>query len=61
MPLGVLIALYLKEFAAPKLRAIQLVIDLMNGLPSIVIASSSSACSSTATGRTGSRAVAWRS
>ena len=34
-----LIAIFTDEFASPKLRAgIQLVIDLMNGLPSIVIA-----------------------
>ena len=39
MPVGVLIAIFTNEFASPKLRAgIQLVIDLMNGLPSIVIA-----------------------
>jgi len=39
LPLGVLAALYLTEFAPRKVaRAIQLVIDLMNGLPSIVIA-----------------------
>jgi len=39
VPVGVLIAIFTNEFASPKLRAgIQLVIDLMNGLPSIVIA-----------------------
>ena len=39
VPIGVLIAIFTNEFASPKLRAgIQLVIDLMNGLPSIVIA-----------------------
>jgi phosphate transport system permease protein len=38
MPLGILIALYLTEFASPgPARAIRLVLDLMNGLPSIVI------------------------
>ena len=39
VPVGVLIAIFTDEFASPKLRGgIQLVIDLMNGLPSIVIA-----------------------
>ena len=39
VPVGVMIAIFTNEFASPKLRAgIQLVIDLMNGLPSIVIA-----------------------
>jgi phosphate transport system permease protein len=39
VPVGVLIAIFTDEFAPPKLgRAIQLVIDLMNGLPSIIIA-----------------------
>jgi phosphate transport system permease protein len=39
LPVGVLTALFLTEFAPRNLaRAIQLVIDLMNGLPSIVIA-----------------------
>jgi phosphate transport system permease protein len=38
LPMGVLIALFLTEFAPPRVRApIQLTIDLMNGLPSIVI------------------------
>jgi len=38
LPVGVLIALFLTEFAPPRVRApIQLAIDLMNGLPSIVI------------------------
>jgi phosphate transport system permease protein len=38
MPLGVLIALYLTEFAGPRLaRPIRLALDLLNGLPSIVI------------------------
>jgi phosphate transport system permease protein len=38
LPIGVLIALFLTEFASPRVRApIQLAIDLMNGLPSIVI------------------------
>jgi phosphate transport system permease protein len=39
LPFGVSIAIFTNEFAPPRLRsAIQLVIDLMNGLPSIVIA-----------------------
>ncbi|HVD12321.1 MAG TPA: phosphate ABC transporter permease PstA [Gaiellaceae bacterium] len=39
LPVGVLTALFLTEFAPRNLaRAIQLVIDLMSGLPSIVIA-----------------------
>lgn len=39
VPIGVLIAIFTDEFAPPRLgRAIQLVIDLMNGLPSIIIA-----------------------
>jgi phosphate transport system permease protein len=39
LPVGVLTALFLTEFAPRNLaRAIQLAIDLMNGLPSIVIA-----------------------
>jgi phosphate transport system permease protein len=38
MPVGVLIALYLTEFAGPRLGgSIRLALDLMNGLPSIVI------------------------
>ncbi|HXS48393.1 MAG TPA: phosphate ABC transporter permease PstA [Solirubrobacterales bacterium] len=38
MPLGVLIALYLTEFAGGRAdRPIRLMLDLMNGLPSIVI------------------------
>ena len=38
MPLGVLIAIYLTEFAGSRpARAIRLVLDLMNGLPTIVI------------------------
>jgi phosphate transport system permease protein len=38
LPVGVLTALFLSEFAPPRVRApIQLTIDLMNGLPSIVI------------------------
>ncbi|HEY2938777.1 MAG TPA: phosphate ABC transporter permease PstA [Gaiellaceae bacterium] len=38
LPVGVCIAVFLQEFASPRVRApIQLVIDLMNGLPSIVI------------------------
>jgi phosphate transport system permease protein len=39
VPTGVAIAIFTDEFAPPKLaRAIQIVIDLMNGLPSIIIA-----------------------
>jgi phosphate transport system permease protein len=39
MPLGVLIALYVSEFANTRLaRAIRLVLDLMNGLPTIIVA-----------------------
>lgn len=39
VPVGVLIAIFTDEFAPPKVgQAIQLVIDLMNGLPSIIIA-----------------------
>jgi phosphate transport system permease protein len=40
MPLGVLIALYMTEFArgSKSARFMRLVLDLMNGLPSIVIA-----------------------
>lgn len=38
MPVGILIALYLTEFAGPRLgSAIRLALDLMNGLPTIVI------------------------
>jgi phosphate transport system permease protein len=38
MPLGVLIALYLSEFAGGRLaRAVSLALDLLNGLPSIVV------------------------
>jgi phosphate transport system permease protein len=38
MPLGVLIALYLTEFAGDRAsRAIRMTLDLMNGLPSIII------------------------
>jgi phosphate transport system permease protein len=38
MPVGVLIALYLTEFAEPRPgRAIRLALDLMNGLPTIVV------------------------
>jgi len=38
LPLGVLIAVFLEEFASPSVRApIQLAIDLLNGLPSIII------------------------
>jgi phosphate transport system permease protein len=39
MPLGVLIALYINEFADARLaRVVRLVLDLMNGLPSIIVA-----------------------
>ncbi len=38
LPLGVLTALFLSEFASPRLSSpIQLTLDLMNGLPSIII------------------------
>lgn len=38
MPLGVLTALYLSEFASGRpARAVSLVLDLLNGLPSIVV------------------------
>jgi phosphate transport system permease protein len=38
MPLGILIALYLTEFAGDRAaRSIRLTMDLMNGLPSIII------------------------
>jgi phosphate transport system permease protein len=38
LPVGVLIAVFLEEFARPALRApIQLAVDLLNGLPSIII------------------------
>ena len=38
LPLGVCIAVFLQEFSSSRLRApIQLAIDLMNGLPSIII------------------------
>lgn len=38
LPVGVLIAIFLEEFATPAFRApIQLAIDLLNGLPSIII------------------------
>jgi phosphate transport system permease protein len=39
MPIGVLIALFLSEFAGRRwTRPVQLVLDVMNGLPSIIIA-----------------------
>lgn len=38
LPLGVLTALFLTEFAPPSLaRPVQLTLDLMNGLPSVII------------------------
>lgn len=38
MPLGVLIAIYLTEFAGPRLAGpIRLVLDVLNGLPTIII------------------------
>jgi phosphate transport system permease protein len=38
LPLGVLTALFLSEFARPSLgRPVQLTLDLMNGLPSVII------------------------
>ena len=48
MPLGILIALYLNEFANARLaRVIRLALDLMNGLPTIIVGRSSSLCWST--------------
>ncbi len=39
MPFGVLIALFLSEYAGPRsTRPVQLLMDVMNGLPSIIIA-----------------------
>jgi phosphate transport system permease protein len=39
MPIGVLVAIYLTEFAGPSgARPVRLILDVMNGLPSIVIA-----------------------
>ena len=39
MPIGVLVAIYLTEFAGPRGgRPVRLILDVMNGLPSIVIA-----------------------
>jgi phosphate transport system permease protein len=39
MPIGVLIALFLSEYAGRRLtRPVQLVLDVMNGLPSILVA-----------------------
>ena len=39
MPLGVLIALYMTEFAPPRVsNAVRLMLDLINGMPSIVLA-----------------------
>jgi phosphate transport system permease protein len=39
MPIGVLIALFLSEYAGRRwTRSVQLVLDVMNGLPSIIIA-----------------------
>ena len=38
VPIGVCIAVFLQEFASPALRSpIQLAVDLMNGLPSIIL------------------------
>ncbi len=38
MPVGVLVALFTTEFAAPRAtRAVRLALDLLNGLPSIVV------------------------
>ena len=38
MPLGILVALYVTEFAGDRAaRSIRLAMDLMNGLPSIII------------------------
>lgn len=39
VPVGILIAVYLTEFAAPSVRvAVSLALDLLNGIPAIVIA-----------------------
>lgn len=39
MPFGILIALFLSEYSGPKsTRPVQLLMDVMNGLPSIIIA-----------------------
>ncbi len=39
MPFGVLIALFLSEYAGPRsTRPVQLILDVMNGLPSIIVA-----------------------
>jgi phosphate transport system permease protein len=39
MPIGVLIALFLSEYSGPRsTRPVQLLMDVMNGLPSIIIA-----------------------
>lgn len=39
MPLGILVALYMTEFAPPRIAdPVRLVLDLINGLPSIVLA-----------------------
>jgi len=44
MPFGVLIALFLTEYSSNRFAGpIRLTLDLMNGLPSIIVASSSSA------------------
>ena len=38
MPIGVLVAIYLSEFAHPRAaRAVRLALDLLNGLPSVVV------------------------
>ncbi len=38
LPIGVLIAIYLTEFSTPRTaRPIRLALDLLNGMPSIVI------------------------
>jgi phosphate transport system permease protein len=38
MPMGILVALYLTEFAGPRSRsAVRLALDLLNGLPTIVV------------------------
>jgi len=38
MPVGVLVAIYATEFAGPRAsRAVRLALDLLNGLPSIVV------------------------
>ena len=38
LPVGILVALYVSEFASPRLaRGVRLVLDVLNGLPSIIL------------------------